>query len=168
LAILNLTLLGLTLRNRDLSAALAGQTAEIEANLAQLQQTESQGMEALQEELSQAEAELARLKASFPDVGAGFNLFRRGFELAQENRVQVESIERLGTTTQSTAAGDLLLTSYRLQGRADLNSCLAFLSSLEREGLDTLALTSIQIRPDSERCNLNVDIASAGGAEGPD
>lgn len=165
LALANLTMLGISLSNRARAAALGESAQEIDSTLGQLQQAEAQGLQSLEADLANAMKELEGLKASFPEIGAGFNLYSRGFELAEQAGVRVKSIQREGTSSQPTVAGQFQLTSYALRSSAPLDACLAYISSLEGEGLDTLALSNVQMNPESLQCDFSVDIASTGGVE---
>jgi hypothetical protein len=160
---LSLLLVGLRLEGR--AQGLQEARGEIMQNLSQLREAEEQGLQALEGELASAHNHLEELKASFPEIGAGFNIYRRGFELAGENDVQVEGIQRLGSSVQSTVVGSLQLTGYMVRSQAPLHSCLSFVSALEAEGLGTLAVKSFQILPETERCDFNLDIASVQKAD---
>lgn len=165
LAALNLSLLLVGLRLESEAQGLQEVGAELAHNLSQLQASEEEGLRALEAELAAAQNRLEELETSFPEIGAGFSLYRRGFELAGEHGVQVGGIQRLGSTVQSTVVGSLHLTSYAIQSQAELGSCLAFISALEDEGLGTLAMQSMQIRPEVERCNFDLDISSVHQGE---
>lgn len=166
LALANLALLALSLSQRREIGSLQARAQEINDNLAQLQRAEAEGLQSLEEDLAAARDEVESLKASFPEIGAGFDIYSRGFELAQTAGARLDAIRRMGTSTQSTVAGDLQLTSYHLESSASPVACLAFLSSLENEGLDTVALSGIQINPGQQGCSFDLDIASTAGSGG--
>jgi hypothetical protein len=168
LALVNLALLAVSLNQRGNIGSLRAEAQEMNDNLSQLQRAEAEGLRSLEGDLAAARDELESLKASFPEIGGGFDVYSRGFELATAAGAQLNVIRRMGTSTQSTVAGDLQITSYHLQSSASMQACLAFLSSLEKEGLDTVALSSIQINPSRQGCSFDLDIASIGGSGGSD
>lgn len=155
----NLLLLGGGYQKERLTHRLADQVAELEANVELLQEAEREGLQELQDELSTAESYLVSLEEMFPDIETPFDLYRRGYSLAGTSDVDLTSIYRMGSETQSTIFGSLEVTNYSVISVADLESCMAYLSRLEDEGSETLALNNISIEPGLEACNFEVRIA---------
>ena len=167
LAALNLAFLGSSFQKNQQAVELQGQVEELTANLEQLREAEREGLQSLEDQLSEAEAQRAALEASFPEIGTAFDLYRRGFDLAEMSNVELLSVRRLGGTTQATVVGTLDVVSYNVQSTGDLWGCLSLLSQLEREGLQTLALNRIFIDLTDDACNFDVSVASANMADAP-
>ena len=167
IAIVNLVLLGGALQKGRLTRELEGQVEALEANIELLRQTESDGLQSLEDELTSAQTHLISLEASFPDIGTAFDLYRRGFELADLSNVELNSIYLLEADTLTTVVGTLEMTTYAVNSSGSLLECLSLLSQLENEGLQTLALDYILIHPPSMGCNFNVVVASASTLDVP-
>ncbi len=161
----NLLLLGGRFQKERLKRVLEEQVAALEFNVELLQEAESAGMQELQEELQAARSTLISLEESFPDMETPFDLYRRGYSLANTSDVDLTSIHRLGSEIQSTILGSLEVVNYSVLSTADLESCLAYLSRIEDEGSETLALNNITIEPDLEGCSFEVRIAGIVKAE---
>jgi hypothetical protein len=155
----NLILLGGKFQKERLTQQLAQQVQALESNVQLLREADREGLQGLQDELDAAQSYLASLEETFPDLETSFDLYRRGFTLAIANDVEVMSVHSLGAEVQSTIFGSLEVNSYSVAASADLEQCLAYLASLESEGLETLALNNINIEPGLEACNFDVRIA---------
>lgn len=167
LAALNMAFLGSSFQKNRQAVDLQGQVEGLTANLEQLREAEREGLQSLEDQLSDAEAHLAALEASFPEIGTAFDIYRRGFELAETSNVALLSVRRLGGTTQTTVVGTLDVVSYNVQSAGDLGGCLSLLSRLESEGLQTLALNRIYIDLTDDACNFDVSVASANMVDVP-
>ena len=167
LAALNMAFLGSSFQKNRQAVDLQGQVEGLTTNLEQLREAEREGLQSLEDQLSDAEAHLAALEASFPEIGTAFDIYRRGFELAETSNVALLSVRRLGGTTQTTVVGTLDVVSYNVQSAGDLGGCLSLLSRLEREGLQTLALNRIYIDLTDDACNFDVSVASANMVDVP-
>ena len=155
----NLLLLGGSFQKERLTQRLADQVAALDANVKLLQEAEREGLQELEDELSAAEIYLVSLQEMFPDIETPFDLYRRGYSLASTSDVDLTSIYRLASETQSTILGSLEVTNYSVVSVAELESCLEYLSRLEDEGSETLALNNISIEPGLEVCSFEVRIA---------
>ncbi|MEJ2550756.1 MAG: hypothetical protein P8Z41_13735 [Anaerolineales bacterium] len=156
----NLLFLGGKFQKERLTQQLIQQVQELESSVQLLQEADREGLQGIQDELIAAQSSLASLEETFPDFETSFDLYRRGFTLATANDAVVMSVHSLGAEVQSTIFGSLEVTSYSVAASADLEQCLAYLASLESEGLETLALNNINIEPDLEACSFDVRIAS--------
>ncbi len=156
----NLLLLGGKFQKERLSQRLAQQVQALASNVKLLQEADSEGLQELQEELRAAQSDLVALEEIFPGIETSFDLYRRGYTLALAGDVDLISIHRIGAEIQSTVFGSLEITSYSVVSSADLAQCLVYLSSLESEGLETLALNNVDIEPGLGVCNFNVRIAA--------
>jgi hypothetical protein len=168
LAGMNVYILGRTYQIGQASRNLATQTMPLKANLAELQRAKEEGFASLRTEITQAQEQLDALRRSFPQVGAPFDLYRRGRALAQSNGLEIMSIERGATEVDDTTMGQLSKTTYTLKANGSFQHCLTFMSELEDEGLKTVAIDNIQIDPVGQVCAFTVKIAgrtSAGATE---
>jgi hypothetical protein len=167
LAISSVSLLALGLQRGRQAEGLSAMVIDLEVTLEQLRQAERQGLQSLEAEVAAARERLASLQSSFPEIGTPFDLYRRAFDLAQPAGVEILGVQRLGGSSQTTVVSGLEVSSYSVFSRGDLAACLAFLSSLEAEGLQTLSLENIAIDPGSEHCDFEVTIArgNLGGGE---
>jgi hypothetical protein len=140
----------------------------MEVDLAELRRAEQEGFKKLQADIDNAEAHLVSLERSFPDLGAPFEIFRRGFELAEASGIEVISVNRGSTVVRETVLGHLFTTTFSVKSSGNIRSCMGFLSRLEKEGLQTLALDRIVLDPDKETCNFDVIIASGTLLDNPE
>jgi hypothetical protein len=168
LAFFNMGLLASTFQKKKLTRQVTAQLEPIELDLAELRQAEQEGFKKLQADVDRAEAHLMSLERSFPDLGASFEIFRRGFELAEESGIEVASVYRGSTVVRETVLGHLFTTTFSIKSNGDMQSCLGFLSRLEKEGLQTLALDRIDLNPDQQACNFDVIIASGTLLDNPE
>jgi hypothetical protein len=155
----NLSLLGGRFQKERLTRILEEQVTALESNVELLQEAESTGLQELQDELEAVQMNLISLEETFPDIETTFDLYRSGFSLANSSDVNLTSVQRLGSEVQSTILGSLEVTNYSVLSTANLESCLAYLSRLEDEGAEKLALNNITIEPDLEVCGFEVRIA---------
>jgi len=167
LTAMNIVFLVSAFQKDQQAEALDEQVKALEASLEQLREAESEGLQSLEDELASAQTHLASLEISFPEIGTAFDLYRRGFDLARMSSIELTGIRRMGGTTQSTVVGTLDITTYEVTSVGDFRECLSFLSRLESEGLQTLALDHILIDPSSFVCNFDVIVASATVLDAP-
>jgi len=146
---------------------LAVEVVALQDSLELLRRVEQEGLQGLGAQALAEEDRLAELRAGFPSLGEPFDLFRRGFTLASLNQVELESIERSGSTVLQTPVGLLATTSYSLLGSSELAGCLGFIRDLESAGLTTLAVESLSLAPADLRCDFAVILASAAPAPEP-
>jgi hypothetical protein len=97
LALSNLALLAVSLSQRREIGSLHARAQEIDDNLVRLQRAEAEGLQSLEGDLAAARDEVESLKASFPEIGAGFDIYSRGFELAEAAGARLDAISRMGT-----------------------------------------------------------------------
>jgi hypothetical protein len=144
---------------RALSArSIDKQVANLEINLAQLQQNRASAREALQAQMVQAEAELAQAEAGTPKLGAPYQLFERGFALGAASGVDILRIEDRGDDVEHTALGDLSLQTYDIGVAGDMPACLAYLTRLEAEGSPFLASDHFSYVADPQACSFSVTV----------
>lgn len=142
---------------RGLSArAVNQQVANLEVNLARLQQNRQAGLDALQVQLSDARNQLAQAEAGTPKLGAPYLLFERGFALGSSAGVDVTRIERGGDDIEHTALGDLAIQTYVIDLSGELPACLVYVASLEREGRPFLATDNFSFMADPLSCSFSV------------
>ncbi|MGH2621342.1 MAG: hypothetical protein ACRDHG_12350 [Anaerolineales bacterium] len=161
LGLANAAALGVALVSRQSAANLAFEVTGLQDSLDQLQQVERQGLQGLEQQAEESEARLAGLVASFPALGEPFDLYRRGFALANESGVEIRGIETGDSTVQETPVGLLSTITYRVSAAGDFPACIDLLGRLERAGLQTLALQELFIGPRDRACDFQVIVASA-------
>ncbi|GMR09996.1 MAG: hypothetical protein BMS9Abin28_0817 [Anaerolineae bacterium] len=161
LAATDVTLVAASLRSDRAAAELASQVEALEFSLEQLRVADAEGLNDLESELSTASADLLRLEASFPEIGAPFDLYRRVFQLASSRGIDLKSVRRIAGSIQDTGAGTLSVTTYVVDSAGALYGCLSLLADLEREGLQTLTLNNILVDPTAEVCDFGVTVARA-------
>ena len=154
---------------QSLSSArhLAVEVVTLQDSLEQLRRVEQEGLQGLEAQALAEETRLAELRAGFPSLGEPFDLFRRGFTLASQNQVELESIERGSSTVLETPVGLLTTTGYSLRAASELPGCLRFVRDLESAGLTTLAVDRLSLAPADLRCDFDVILASAAPAPAP-
>jgi Tfp pilus assembly protein PilO len=151
-------------KQRDLSSVQT-QAVALEADLAQLQDAEAQGLQSLQDSLKASQDRLAALKSAFPNTTGGFDLFRRSFELADASGVEIQSIRRTSDASQSSPAGTMREVTYSIDATGRLSQCMHLLQRLEDEGLQTVALDNITLDPVAQECSFDVHVASVSPAD---
>lgn len=164
----NLWFLGTHLQRQRSLDNLQAESLALEGDLSQLQAAEAQGLQSLQASLKTSQDRLAALKSAFPEIGAGFDLFRRSFELASASGVEILSIRRTADLSQSSPAGTIHEVTYSVAATGGLGQCMQLLRLLEDEGLQTVALDNINIDPTAEECDFDVRIASMTPTEAQD
>ncbi len=163
-ALLDAVLAGSALVTQRNTERLSAEVVTLQDSLDQLQQVEREGLEGLASQAQLAESRLEALRAGFPELGEPFDLFRRGFSLAEAHAVEIETIERSGSSLEETPVGYLSVTTYTLKAVSELGNCIAYMRSLEVAGLQTLALENLTLVPEDLRCEFQVIVASAAPA----
>lgn len=161
LGLVNTLLIVTAFRNRSNARGLAAQVVELTENLALLRQVEQEGLRDLEQGALSAEAELAALEDSFPVLGEPFDIYRRGFALAEANQVEIRMMETGTSRFEETPVGLLKITNYRVDGLGQPLNCIRLLGALEQTGLEALALDEITLGIDDQACDFEVILASA-------
>lgn len=161
LALVNTLLIATAFLNRSTAGELAIEFIDLTESLAQLRQVEREGLQGLEEGALSAEAELAALERSFPELGEPFDIYRRGFALAEANQVEIRLMETGGSRFEETPVGLLEITTYQVDGVGQHRNCIRLMGALERTGMETLALEGITLSLEKEACNFQVVLASA-------
>lgn len=142
---------------RTLTArSIQGQIANLHDNLTQLIQARGERLAGLKADLSQAQATLEAAQSQTPKLGAPFELYRRGFAMAPEEKVSVQSIQFQGADQRSTALGQLVQQTYNVVVAGNLPDCVAYVRQLESEGGPFLAVDRISLRDDALSCSFDV------------
>ncbi len=161
LGLVNTLLIATALLNRSTASELAVEVIALSESLAQLRQVEREGLQGLEGGALSAEAELAALEQSFPELGEPFDIYRRGFALAKANQVEIREMATGSSRFEETPVGLLKITTYQIDGVGQHRNCIRLMGALERTGLETLALDGITLGLENEACNFLVILASA-------
>ena len=161
LGMANSLLIASAFLNRSAAGELAVQVIDLTGSLTQLRQVEQEGLRGLEEGALSAEAELASLEQSFPQIGEPFDIYRQGFALARANQVEIRGMETGSSSFEETPIGLLKITTYRIDGVGQHLNCIRLLGALEQTGLETLALDEITLDLEDQACNFEVVLASA-------
>ena len=155
-AVVNLIFLGSALLRRNAGNQLEADQIALQENFTQLETVNKEQLDALQADLELIQAEVIELESSFPELGAPFNLFNRGLELAQVSQLELLSISSVNTEIKETGSGLLILEEYDLELVGDLDSCLAFIERVEADGLDSVVMQYAGIIPVDGTCSLGI------------
>ncbi len=159
-ALTSLALSGFSIRDDRAGAELAVQVADLEVSLDQLRVADAHGLQNLQQELDAAEIKLESLRAAFPETNSAFDIYRRSFALSRISGADLVSVRRVEESSQETSEGILELNTYHLEIAAKFSNCRSFLTRIEQEGLETIALDNIFIDPAVSVCAFDVVVAS--------
>lgn len=156
LGLAHLILMGWTIQRRIAGEVLLDNKAVLEENLDQFQRINQEQINALQVELDTIQAEVAELRASFPEVGAAFDLYRRGNDMATARQVELLEITLISSESLDTVSGPVLRKQYNIEASGSLENCLAFMDTLEQVGLDTVFMEFASISPAESQCSLEI------------
>ena len=98
--VVNLIFLGSAFLRRNATNQLEADQLALQENFTQLETVNQEQLDALQADLDLIQAEVLELESSFPELGAPFNLFNRGLELAQASQLDLLSISSVNTEIQ--------------------------------------------------------------------
>ena len=160
LGLTSLVLIVSTFINRSTVEELTVEVVDLRASLDQLRQVEQEGLRGLEDDATAAEAELAALEFSFPQLGEAFDIYRQGFALAEDNEVEIHTLETGPFTFEESPVGVLKVMNFRVNGLGERWDCLRYLGALELAGMETLALNEIVIGEGDRTCNFEVILAS--------
>lgn len=158
-ALLVVLLGGAYLRSRSTEELLSN-TESLQENFTRRKEADLEQIAALESELTEAEAEIESLKNAFPEFGEPYAIYRQAQELAFQNQVTLLSINRAGTNQLETERGLIISTGYNIQLEGTMKTCLAYLQSLEDDGLGLVSPEEILIIPTDENCELTARIFS--------
>ncbi len=160
--LLALVHLGVLVAGAQRARAAASLTEDVDAlrtNLSALTQITVRRQAELRQELAAAEARVATLDASLPTLGAPLNIYRRGFEAADESQIELVGIQRKSVETHDTAIGNVRVTTYSLQASGGFEPCLSWIGRMEQTSR-TWSLEAINIQPDNSTCSFDVKSVS--------
>ncbi|MCL5074513.1 MAG: hypothetical protein M1136_02520 [Chloroflexi bacterium] len=156
LVVVNLALSALYIRTEQRRSALSQQvisaTAELEKTRKEMDLT------ALKKELAETQAQLASPQASFPRDVQGIELLDEVLYLAEESRVQIVSIQSLGSGTEKLGATEYRLMRYSLQVRANLPDLIIFLNKMERSRFTTLVMDNLVISLTAKTAEMGLQL----------
>ncbi|TFG49358.1 MAG: hypothetical protein E4H33_02440 [Anaerolineales bacterium] len=155
-AMLNLIFLGGASLRQKAAEQLELDHSTLEENFTQLEKVNQDQLDALRADLEIIQAEVVELEASFPELGAPFDVFSRGLELAQASQLDLISIYAVNSELQETASGILLFEEYDLELNGSLINCLTFIEKIETAGLDSVVMQSAGIFPADGICSLEI------------
>ena len=156
LAMLHIILLGGTYLRQSAAKTLQADRSAIEQNYTEIIGMNEEQRSDLQAQLEVAQAEVADLQASFPNLGAPFAIYPRGMDLSQNSDVNLQSISSISKDLQETVSGTIQTERYSVGLKGSLISCLTFIKQLEQTSLDTVGLEYATIYPEEELCSLEI------------
>ena len=75
----------------------------LEDNFSELEKVNKEQLDVLQADSESIQAEVVELESSFPELGAPFDVFNRGLELAQASELDLLSISSVNTEIKKRA-----------------------------------------------------------------
>ena len=135
--------------------SLSVQVQALRENLAALSQLQESRRSQLMAQLGEAEDRVQTAETAMPSVGAALDIFRLGFELADETGVIVLSVRRASSEVRETSIGPVEVTTHRVAASGGLAACMSFLGSLEALG-PGLGVSGVSIQPEPGQCSMDV------------
>jgi hypothetical protein len=155
-AMVNLIFLGSVSLRQKATKQLETDRQALEENFSELEKVNRDQLDVLQEDLDSIQAEVVELETSFPELGAPFDVFNRGLELAEANQLNLLSISSANLELQETASGVLIFEEYDIELIGTLVNCLTYIEKIEAAGLDSVVMQSASILPEEGICSLEV------------
>jgi hypothetical protein len=155
-AVVNLIFLGSVSLRQKATKQLETDRQTLEENFSELEKVNRDQLDALQEDLDNIQAEVVELEASFPELGAPFDVFIRGYELAEASQLDLISISSTSSELQETVSGVLIFEEYDIELIGTLVNCLTYIEKIEAAGLDSVVMQSAGILPEEGICSLEV------------
>jgi hypothetical protein len=155
-AMLHIVLIGGTFQRRWAIRQLETDQQVLEENLALLEEIDQEQLAQLQLELDQINTEITELQASFPEIGAPFDLYHRIPSLSEESGVTIQGISRINAERQDTPTGVIISEQYNVELGGNLINCIEFIDELESAGQDTIMVLQANIWPDEGLCLLEI------------
>jgi hypothetical protein len=155
-AMLHIILIGGTLQQRWAIRKLDSDQQILEENLALLEEIDQEQLEQLQLELDQVNAEISDLQASFPELGAPFDLYHRITSITEASGVNLQAISRLNAESKDTPTGVIISEEYSIELGGELTSCIHFIEELEKAGQDTIRVLQTNIWTLEGLCRLDI------------
>ena len=153
---------------RTLTArSIQSQIANLHDNLTQLIKAREDHLAGLNSDLLQAQAALKASQAETPKLGAPFELYRRGFAMAPEKGMVVDSIQFESADQRSTALGPLVQEDYAVVATGSLADCVAYVRQLEAEGAPFLAVDRISLRAETLSCSFDAFVLGTDESGNP-
>ncbi len=135
--------------------SLSVQVESLRENLAALSQLQADRRSQLESQMAEAEGRVQAAESALPSVETALDIFRLGFELAEEGGVVVLSVRRDSSEVRETSIGPVEVTTHRVAASGGLAACLAYLGSLEALG-PGLGVSGVFIQPESGQCSMDV------------
>lgn len=157
----NALLLGGAAARRGARIALDTTVETLRGNLTTLVELRSDRQAQLETALADARRRLAAAQAALPPDLARPDIFRLGYELAEDSAVLVLSLHRAEGEVRNTLLGPVAISNVGVVAQAGLEACLAFLGSFEDLGAG-VGLADVVIRPDQAECSFDVLTLSRG------
>lgn len=155
-AVVNLIFLGSVNLRQKATKQLETDRLALEENFSELEKINRDQLDALQEDLISIQVEVLELEASFPELGAPYDVFTRGLDLAKASQLNLLSISSANSELQETASGVLIFEEYDIELIGTLINCLTFIEKIEAAGLDSVVMQYAGILPVEGICSLEV------------
>ena len=153
----HIILLGFTYQRQRAIEQLEADRVVLEDNLEQLRDINQEELDTAQAELDGLREENALLQQSFPELGAPFAIYHRIKDLADQNGIQLTSVDLTGMDSLDTVSGVVVRKQYNVFASGSLDSCLRLIQAIEAAGLDTVTMETIDILPEDNLCSMTVN-----------
>jgi hypothetical protein len=160
-AVVNALLLGGAAARRAAQAGLALTVETLRDNLSTLARLRVERRTQLEAELADARLRLESAEAALPPQIERLDMFRLGYELAEEPAVLVLSLHRGQSSLRETPLGPIEVSSHSIIALAGLDACLSYMASFEDLGLG-VGVAGVVIRPEPFECSFDVLTLSRG------
>ncbi len=151
----NALLLGGAAARRGARIALTATVETLRGNLTTLVELRSDRQAQVESALADARDRLAAAQAALPPDLARPDLFRLGYELAEDTTVLVLSLHRAEGEVRITPLGAVAISNHQVTAQAGLEACLDYMGSFEDLGAG-IGLSGVVIRPDQAECSFDV------------
>jgi len=148
-------LLGAALLSVQATERLGEQVEALRSNLDELRRQQLERRQDLEFELQVAEEHVRALEGALPPVDTPIDVFRTGYQLADDPSLQVLSIHWASGEIRETAIGPVEVSTHRIVSDGTLQSCLDYIARLEASSLG-LGVQAVVIHPTLRECSLDV------------
>ena len=131
-------------------------------------QIEKGEIDELRAQLTAAEDRLASLQRGLAGTQVPFDLFAEAFDIAEESRLRILSVEREEVGTQDTGDGSLTATRFSFQAEGRFPAFLEFVENLEATAPKSVSLDGMLVTHEERSCLFEVIVLSGLEVESAD
>jgi len=158
--ILNVAILALWVQRTRAARGLAAQIANIEENLAYVEQIDEAEIEELRADLSAAEDRLAALERDLTAPEAPFEPVTEVSSSAERSGLEILSVETAEVTTEEVEDMTLTVTRFSFQADCGFRPFVEFVHDFEAGAPESVSLDSMEVTLEQRSCSFEVIVLS--------